>query len=100
MPGSHLWPAVPEHEALNLGGDYDGQAVACGTAGSMIIFDASVWHGHMANRTLQWRRSLQGYFVKREARSGTDWLSRMLPETLERLGPCARYMLALPEWES
>lgn len=36
---------------------------ACGPAGSMIIFDGCAWHGHSANQTSSWRRSIQGAFV-------------------------------------
>ena len=64
-------------------------------AGSIVVFDASIWHGHGANSTAQSRRSIQGYFVRRDARSGLDWPTRMQPNTLARLDPLARYLLAL-----
>jgi ectoine hydroxylase-related dioxygenase (phytanoyl-CoA dioxygenase family) len=37
----------------NTEDDHDEQVVACGPAGSMIIFNASVWHSHGANRSGQ-----------------------------------------------
>ncbi len=36
---------------------------ACGSAGSMLIFDGTTWHGHGANRTDTPRRSIQGAFI-------------------------------------
>ena len=36
---------------------------ACGPAGSLVVFNGCVWHGHGANRTPHPRRSLQGGFV-------------------------------------
>jgi hypothetical protein len=38
---------------------YEGQALAYGPAGSIIIFNGSVWHGHTANRSARRRRSIR-----------------------------------------
>jgi Phytanoyl-CoA dioxygenase (PhyH) len=95
VPNSHTWPGVPEEATHDLQADYDGQMLACGPAGSMIIFNGSVWHGHTANATAEARRSIQGYFVRREVRPGIDLQARMRPETLARIGPLARYVLAV-----
>jgi hypothetical protein len=95
VPNSHMWPEVPEEVTRDLQADYDGQVLACGRAGSLIIFNGSVWHGHTANATNEARRSIQGYFVRREVRSGIDLPARMRPETLARVGPLARYVLAI-----
>jgi len=95
VPGSHLWPEVPLDTMTDCKADYDGQTFALGSAGSMIVFNGSIWHGHTANATNQPRRSIQGYFVRRNAQSGIDQTSRIRPETIERLRPLARYLLAL-----
>ncbi len=46
----------------------------------MIIFNASVWHGHTANTTAKARRSIQGYFVRcsipRQAQVGSEFEPR------------------------
>jgi hypothetical protein len=68
---------------------------ACGPAGSMIVFNGSVWHGHGANRTDEPRRSIQGAYIRRSESSGGKLPERMRPETLARLGPLARYLLAV-----
>ncbi len=95
VPNSHTWPGVPEEVTHHLQADLDGQVLARGRAGSMIIFNGSVWHGHTANATAEARRSIQGYFVRREARSVIDLPARMRPETVARIGPLARYVLAI-----
>ena len=61
----------------------------------LLIFNASTWHGHTANTSSASRRSLQGFFVPRDGRAGTDFGARMQPETRARLGPLAQYVLAL-----
>lgn len=65
--------------------------LACGTAGSLIVFNASVMHGHSANQISEPRRSIQGTFIPREA---TQVLT-VDEETRRRLGLLGRYVLAI-----
>ena len=94
VPGSHLRPDAPE-DAGNAHPDIEREVLACGPAGSLLIFHGSVWHGHSANVSSGPRRSLQGAFIPRSGRAGTDFASRMSPETRARLGPVARHVLGL-----
>lgn len=95
VPGSHEWAAVPGDAPGDPSADREGQINACGPAGSLIIYNGSVWHGHTANSSEEPRRSIQGAYVRRDAQSGFDLTSRMRPETLERVGPLASYLLAV-----
>jgi hypothetical protein len=95
VPGSHHWPSDPEAGDADVRADRDDQELACGTAGSLLIFNGSTWHGHTANTTGQPRRSLHGAFIPRDGKSATDFAGRMHPETRARLGPLARDVLGL-----
>jgi len=95
VPGSPRWPDVPESALADPLAALPGEELACGPAGAMLVFDASAWHGHTANTSAAPRRSIQGYFIPRHARSGFGFASRMLPETVARISPLARYLLAL-----
>ncbi|GJG89355.1 hypothetical protein tb265_45360 [Gemmatimonadetes bacterium T265] len=96
VPGSHRWPHLPEDDVIpDRLAAYPGEVLACGPAGSLVVFDASAWHGHTANPSGAPRRSVQGYFVARDVPSGFDLGARMRPETVARLGPLARHVLAL-----
>lgn len=95
VPGSHLWPQVPSNLIQDQTVNYEGQVAACGPAGSVIIYNGSVWHGHGANQTSQPRRSLQGAYIRRDARPGVNFPARMRPATLDRISPLAKYLLAL-----
>jgi ectoine hydroxylase-related dioxygenase (phytanoyl-CoA dioxygenase family) len=75
--------------------DYDGQVLASGPAGSLIIFNGSAWHGHTANTSDEPRRSVQGAFIPRDGRAAVDFSGRMRSETRARLGPLAQYVLGL-----
>ena len=95
VPGSHRWPSTPADSLSDLRAEDAGQVLACGRAGSLLIFNGSTWHGHAANTSSGPRRSIQGAFIPRDGRAGTDFAARMQPATRARLGPLARQVLAL-----
>jgi len=92
VPGSHRWPSTPDSDRKDECVD---EVLACGSAGSLLVFDGSSWHGHSANTSNRPRRSLQGAFIPRDGRAGADFAGRMQQDTRARLGPAARYLLAL-----
>jgi phytanoyl-CoA dioxygenase PhyH len=93
VPGSHRWPADPMESLPNPKDPHENQVLACGPAGSLIIFNASTWHGHTENRSKTRRRSIQAHFVARDAQDFTDHGPRMRTETMQRIGSLARYVL-------
>jgi hypothetical protein len=93
VPGSHRSPDLAG--IVDLRSDHEEQVLACGPAGSMIVYNGSVWHGHTANRSGLPRRSIQGAYIRRDAKSGIDLRSRMRPETISRLGAIAKHVLAI-----
>ena len=95
VPGSHRWTTTPSEATSDLRADDDGQLLACGSAGSLLVFNGSTWHGHAAHRSDAPRRSLQGAFIPRQGRAGTDFAARMSTETHARLGPLAQWVLGL-----
>jgi len=95
VPGSHRRTDIPAGDipgALSRGA---GDVPACGAAGSLLVFNGSTWHGHGSNTSPRPRRSLQGAFIPRDGKAGTDFAARMQPATRERLSPLAHYLLAL-----
>jgi ectoine hydroxylase-related dioxygenase (phytanoyl-CoA dioxygenase family) len=95
VPGSHLELRDPGEVVSNLSAAHEEEVLACGPAGSMLIFNGSVWHSWTANRSQRRRRSIQGHFVPREARASVDHVARMRPEVLARIGSLAKYVLAV-----
>ncbi len=95
VPGSHKWTIIEDELMNNPLANPENQVLACGPAGSIIVFNGSVWHGHSANLSGEPRRSIQGAYIRREAQPGINLSARMLPETLARIGPLARYFLAV-----
>jgi hypothetical protein len=95
VPGSHRWPGQPEDTMSDLRAEHGGHVLACGDAGSLIVFNGSAWHGHSPNTSGEPRRSIQGAFIPRDGCAGTDFAARMTPATRARLGPVAHSVLAL-----
>lgn len=95
VPGSHTWAATPVDAMTDPTADHEQQVLACGPAGSLIIYNGSVWHGHAANRTAEPRRSIQGSYIRRDATAAINQAARIRPETLARISPLARYVLAV-----
>lgn len=48
-----------------------------------------------ANSSDEPHRSIQGAYIQREAQSGVNLPERMRPETLARISPLAKYVLAV-----
>lgn len=97
VPNSHCWPDVPADRLVDTRTEYPGELLGCGEAGMIILFNGAIWHGHRANVTPHPRRSIQGYFVRRNLRSGFDSLNRLPPAVKASMNPLARYLLALDE---
>jgi ectoine hydroxylase-related dioxygenase (phytanoyl-CoA dioxygenase family) len=94
VPGSHLQTREPGEVMNNPKDTHPEQVLACGPAGSIIIFNASVWHGYSANKSSTPRRSIAAHFAPQDATASPDDPSqRTLPETLLRIGSLAKYVL-------
>lgn len=92
VPTSHNWTNLSCSDARANSLD---EVLGCGERGTMIIFNGAIWHGHTANVTAEPRRSIQGYFVRRSARSGSDFPNRLSFPARNRMSPLARYLLAV-----
>jgi hypothetical protein len=95
IPGSHRWTDLPESALTDRVAARPDEVLACGPAGSMILFNASTWHGYTANASAVARRSLQWTYIPRGGRPATDFVARMRPETLARLGAVARDVIGI-----
>lgn len=94
VPGTHLESRDPGEVMNNPKDDHPKQVLACGPVGSIVIFDASVWHGYTANKSNTPRRSIAAHFVPRNAQPSPDDPSQQTrPETLLRISDLGKYIL-------
>jgi len=96
-PRSHVWPDVPAERVFDVRAKYPGETLGCGNPGTMILFNAAIWHGHTANITSRPRRSIQGYFVRRNVTQGFDFRSRLPDQARLHMSTRALYLLDLDE---
>lgn len=97
VPGSHRWPSLPGESMADPRSLHPEEQVRCGAPGTMVLFDAAIWHGHTANATSHPRRSIQGYFVRSNARQGFDFRSSLPDGVQARMNPLALHLLKLEE---
>ena len=81
VPGSRLWPELPEDKP-------DVESIAAtGPAGTMLMFDGRLWHGTGANRTTRKRHLLLGYFCRPWIRSQENFTLSLLYKLYEEASP-------------
>ena len=85
VPGSHL-------EFRDVGEQVE-DPLLCAPAGSVGIFNGSVWHSCTQNCSSKKRRALYCAFVLRQLEQQTDQSTDLKPETEKRLSPLSRYIL-------
>ena len=93
VPGAHLKPGrVPDYME-DRKADHPDQIHLIGKAGSVAVFNGSLWHSSYINKDGQPRRTLHCAFIAREEKQQTNQREYLQPETEARLSPLARYVL-------
>ncbi len=93
VPASHRKPdRISDHVADSMA-DHPDQVQLTGRAGSVAVFNGSLWHGSYRNRTDAPRRTLHCAFIAREHAQQTNQREYLRPDTARRLSPLARYIL-------
>ena len=64
VPGTHLQKALPADELDDPLADHPDQQLATGTAGTVLLMNAHLWHGGLPNLTDRPRRALHIFFAR------------------------------------
>lgn len=95
VPGSHRSGRLPGQVMADPGEPYPGEVKLLGPAGTVVIFNAHLWHGGTRNTTQRPRRALHSYFCRRGRKQQLDQRAYLRPETLARLSPAAQHILGV-----
>jgi len=95
VPGSHRSGRLPGQALADPRAPYPGEVTLLGQAGTVVIFNAHLWHGGTRNTTQRPRRALHSYFCRRGRKQQLDQQAYLRPETLARLSPAARHILGV-----
>src|SRR3989475_1134153 len=58
VPGSHKWRKLPQDVLADLTAPHPGEELLTGSAGTVVVMNAHMWHGATANRTNLQRRAM------------------------------------------
>ena len=97
VPGSHRFGKLPTSALTDLKAPHPDEEIITGTAGSVIVMNAHVWHGGMPNHTAQTRTAVHGFYTRWD-RPQQQYQKAMLDEPLQStLSPRLRQVLALDD---
>ncbi|MBI4892266.1 MAG: phytanoyl-CoA dioxygenase family protein [Acidobacteria bacterium] len=97
VPGSHLWGRLPQKCMPDAKAPYPNEVVVTAPAGSVLVYNAHLWHSATSNHTARHRRALHALYVRRDLPQ-QQWQAMCLrAETQQRMEPLMRYLLALDD---
>src|SRR5260370_31607848 len=95
VPGSHQWRKRPQDSLADPNAPHPEEVLVTGTAGTVIVMNAHLWHGGTANRTAAPRTAVHAFFCRRDKPQQQYQKKLLRPETQRSLSPQLRWLLAL-----
>ncbi len=87
VPGSHRWARLPEEEMSDSWQTHPDEQLLIAPAGTVVLFNAHLWHGGTENRSDLPRRAIHSYFCRADQPQQLDQRKFLRPETAARLSP-------------
>lgn len=97
IPGSHRWGKLPAEVLPDLTAPHPDQQILTARAGDVLVLDAHLWHGGLANRTPHHRRALHAYYCRWDKPQQQYQKAMLRPEVQARLTPSQRAICALDD---
>lgn len=97
IPGSHRWARIPQQALSDPYARHPEEVLVTGSAGTVVVMNAHLWHGGTANRTDRERRALHSFFCRRDIPQQQYQKRLLRPETQAALTGDLRRMLALDD---
>lgn len=66
VPGSHVSGRLPKDALSDPAAPHPDEILLTGAAGTVVVMNAHVWHGGIANRTDRARTALHAFFCRRD----------------------------------
>jgi len=97
VPGSHRAGRLPEVALADPRARHPDQVVVSGRAGDVVVFNAHLWHGGLANRTDRPRLAMHAYYCRWDKPQQQHQKPSLRPEVQARLTPAQRLVCALDD---
>jgi ectoine hydroxylase-related dioxygenase (phytanoyl-CoA dioxygenase family) len=97
IPGSHKWGQRPQDVLEDPYAPHPAEIYLTGSAGTVAVMNAHMWHGGTANRTAAPRLAMHGFYCRRD-KPQQQYQKRLLrPEVQANLTQELRDILALDD---
>jgi ectoine hydroxylase-related dioxygenase (phytanoyl-CoA dioxygenase family) len=93
VPGSHRWGRRPTEVLADPVEAHPDEILVTGRAGSVVVFNAHLWHSGRNNSSGRPRHAVHAFFIRRDATPQTVQRDYLQPGTAARLSPGALYLL-------
>jgi len=97
VPRSHLWGRLPQDSLNDPSAPHPDEVLITGTAGTVVVMNAHLWHGGTANRTPASRTAIHAFYCRSD-KPQQQHQKALLPADVQRgLSPELRALLALDD---
>lgn len=93
VPGSHKFGKLPAEVMADVLAPHPDEVVLTAPAGSVIVFNAHLWHGGTMNRSARPRGGMTLSFTRRDQRQQLDQAEHIRKKVYDRLSPAERYLM-------
>ena len=93
VPGTQDLPQKPQEDGVNPEDQHPNQRLIFAPAGSVLVFNAHLWHSGTRNRSPTPRRVIHCAFARRHVPQEFFQKETIRKSTYNRLSPTARYLL-------
>lgn len=90
VPGSHRSRQHPRDALEDPKAPHPEEVILLGKAGTVVVFNAHMWHGGTVNTTDEPRYGLHGYYTRRDQKQQTDQRAMLSKKTVARLNRALR----------
>ena len=97
VPGSHTWRSRPQDVLADPSAPYPGEVLLLGTAGSIAIMNAHLWHAGTANRSAAPRVAMHAFYCRRDKPQQQYQKQLLRRHVQDALTPELRDLLALDD---
>ena len=97
IPGSHRWGALPQEKLADPTAPHPDQILLTGKRGTILVMNAHIWHGGLANRTSAPRTALHAFYCRRDKPQQQYQKQLLRPAVQATLSAELRDLLALDD---
>jgi ectoine hydroxylase-related dioxygenase (phytanoyl-CoA dioxygenase family) len=97
VPGSHQWGQLPQNALADPVAPHPDEELLTGTAGTVVVMNAHLWHGATANRSQGQRRAMHAFYTRRDKPQQQYQKKLLSAEVQANLSASLRKLLALDD---